>query len=116
MVNCPGKGFGHQFAACDLMYHKNIIPQSEEFTDFKNIVISLCALGSCHACLPLVPVLVTSNQETETEDKMNGLETNSKNKNIKDIHRGINDFKQDYKPRAEQSVKYLSKNVTVQWI
>jgi hypothetical protein len=34
------------------------IPQSEEFIDNKNIVISRCALGSCHACLPLVPALM----------------------------------------------------------
>jgi hypothetical protein len=38
------------------------IPQSEEFTDIKNIICRCaspprCALGGCHACLPLVPVL-----------------------------------------------------------
>jgi hypothetical protein len=41
------------------------IPQSEEFTDFTDIVISRCAphsrcvLGSCHARLPLVPALAS---------------------------------------------------------
>jgi hypothetical protein len=32
--------------------------------------------------------------------KMNELETNSKNKNIRDLCRGINDFKKGYQPRA----------------
>jgi hypothetical protein len=30
---------------------------------------------------------------------MNELETNSKNKNIRDLYRGINDFKKGYQPR-----------------
>jgi hypothetical protein len=32
--------------------------------------------------------------------KINELETNSKNKNIRDLYRGINDFKKGYQPRT----------------
>jgi hypothetical protein len=42
------------------MYHGHSV--SEEFTDNKNIVISRCALGSCHACLPLIPALLPHAQ------------------------------------------------------
>jgi hypothetical protein len=31
--------------------------------------------------------------------KINGLETNNKNKNIRDFYRGINEFKKGYQPR-----------------
>jgi hypothetical protein len=34
------------------------------------------------------------------KDKINELESNSKNKNIRDLYRGINEFKKDYKPRT----------------
>jgi hypothetical protein len=33
------------------------------------------------------------------KDKINGLVTNSKNKSIKDLYRGINGFKRSYQPR-----------------
>jgi hypothetical protein len=33
------------------------------------------------------------------KDKINELEINSKNKNIGDIYRGINEFKRGYQPR-----------------
>jgi hypothetical protein len=33
------------------------------------------------------------------KDKINELPTNSKNKNIKDLYRGINEFKRGYQPR-----------------
>ena len=32
--------------------------------------------------------------------KINELETNSKNKNIRDLYRGINDFKKGYQART----------------
>jgi hypothetical protein len=32
-------------------------------------------------------------------EKINGLATNSKNKNIRDLYRGINEFKRGYQPR-----------------
>jgi hypothetical protein len=32
--------------------------------------------------------------------KINELETNSKNKNIRDLYRGINDFEKRYQPRT----------------
>jgi hypothetical protein len=32
--------------------------------------------------------------------KINELETNSKNKNIRDLYRGVNDFKRGYQPRT----------------
>jgi hypothetical protein len=31
-------------------------------------------------------------------DKINELATNSKNKNIRDLYRGVNEFKRFYKP------------------
>jgi hypothetical protein len=34
------------------------------------------------------------------KNKMNELETNSKNKNIRDLYRGINEFKKGYQPRT----------------
>jgi hypothetical protein len=33
------------------------------------------------------------------KNKINKLETNSKNKNIRDLYRGINEFKKGYQPR-----------------
>jgi hypothetical protein len=33
------------------------------------------------------------------KDKINGLATNSKNKNIRDLYRKINEFKRGYQPR-----------------
>jgi hypothetical protein len=34
------------------------------------------------------------------KNKINGLETNNKNKNIRDLYRGINEFKKGYQPRT----------------
>jgi hypothetical protein len=34
------------------------------------------------------------------KDKIDELAMNSKNKNIRDLHRGINDFKKGYQPRS----------------
>jgi hypothetical protein len=34
------------------------------------------------------------------KDKINRLATNSKNKNIRDLYRGIDDFKRGYQPRS----------------
>jgi hypothetical protein len=34
------------------------------------------------------------------KDQINKLETNSKNKNIRDLYRGINEFKKGYQPRT----------------
>jgi hypothetical protein len=34
------------------------------------------------------------------KDKINELETNSKNKNTRDLYRGINEFKRSYQPRS----------------
>jgi hypothetical protein len=33
------------------------------------------------------------------KDKINELETNNKNKNIRDLYRGINGFRKGYQPR-----------------
>jgi hypothetical protein len=35
------------------------------------------------------------------EDRINELESNSKNKNIRDLYRGINKFKKGYQPRTK---------------
>jgi hypothetical protein len=41
------------------------------------------------------------NKEREyLKDKINELESNSKNKNIRDLDRGINEFKKGYQPRT----------------
>jgi hypothetical protein len=34
------------------------------------------------------------------KDKINELESDSKNKNIRDLYRGINEFKKGYQPTA----------------
>jgi hypothetical protein len=34
------------------------------------------------------------------KDKINELESNSKNENIRDLYRGINEFKKGYQPRT----------------
>jgi hypothetical protein len=34
------------------------------------------------------------------KDKINENESNSKNKNIRDLYRGINEFKKGYQPRT----------------
>jgi hypothetical protein len=34
------------------------------------------------------------------KDKKNELESNSKNKNIRELYRGINEFKKGYQPRT----------------
>jgi hypothetical protein len=34
------------------------------------------------------------------KDKINKLESNSKNKNIRDLYRGISEFKKGYQPRT----------------
>jgi hypothetical protein len=36
--------------------------------------------------------------------KLNELETNNKNKNIRDLYRGINEFKKGYQPRIMRMV------------
>jgi hypothetical protein len=41
------------------------------------------------------------NKEREyLKDKINELESNSKNKNIRDLYRGTNEFKKGYQPRT----------------
>jgi hypothetical protein len=34
------------------------------------------------------------------KDKINELATNSKNKNFRDLYRGINEFKRGYQPKS----------------
>jgi hypothetical protein len=41
------------------------------------------------------------NKKTEyLKDKINALEANSKNKNIRELYKGINKFKKGYQPRT----------------
>jgi hypothetical protein len=42
-----------------------------------------------------------NNKRKYLKEKINGLETNSKNKNS-DLHRGINEFKKGYQPRTNK--------------
>jgi len=47
-------------------------------------------------------IKLTELHEQEREylkGKINKLETNNKNKNIRDVYRGINEFKKVYQPR-----------------
>jgi hypothetical protein len=54
------------------------------------------------------------NKEGEyLKDKINKLESNSKNKNIRDLYRGINEFIKGYQPRTNL-VK--TSGVTYLWI
>jgi hypothetical protein len=49
-----------------------------------------------------LPILVATLRNKEREylkGKINELETNNKNKNIRDLYRGINKFKKGYQPR-----------------
>jgi hypothetical protein len=41
-----------------------------------------------------------NNKREHLKDKINELESNSKNKNIRDLYRGINEFKKGYQPRT----------------
>jgi hypothetical protein len=42
----------------------------------------------------------TKEEKWYLEDKINELEPNSKNKNIRDLYRGINEFKKGYQSRT----------------
>jgi hypothetical protein len=46
------------------------------------------------------------------KDKTNEFESNSKNKNIRDLYRGINELKKGYQPRTN-SVKNKSSDLLV---
>jgi glucose-6-phosphate isomerase len=41
-----------------------------------------------------------TNKREYLKDRINQLAMNSKNKNIRDLYRGINDFKRGYQPRS----------------
>ena len=41
-----------------------------------------------------------NKNKTYLKTKIEDLETNSKNKNIRDLYRGISDFKKGYQPRT----------------
>jgi hypothetical protein len=41
-----------------------------------------------------------NNRREYLKDKINELEPNTKNKNIRDLYRGVNEFKKDYQPRT----------------
>jgi hypothetical protein len=45
------------------------------------------------------------------KDKVDELATNSKNKNIRDVYRGINDFKRGYQPRSNGDLLADSHNI-----
>jgi hypothetical protein len=40
-----------------------------------------------------------NNKREYLKDKINELATNSKNKSIRNLHRGINEYKRGYRPR-----------------
>jgi hypothetical protein len=40
-----------------------------------------------------------NKKRKQMKDKINELATNSKNRNIRDLYRGINEFKRRYQPR-----------------
>jgi hypothetical protein len=41
-----------------------------------------------------------NNKIEYLKDRINEHESNSKNKNVRDLYRGINEFKKGYQPRA----------------
>ena len=41
------------------------------------------------------------------KEKVNKLEENNKNKNIREMYKGINEFKKGYQPRAYVKIKVL---------
>jgi C4-type Zn-finger protein len=43
---------------------------------------------------------ISGKKREYLKSKINELETNSKNKNIRELYRGINDFKKGYQPRT----------------
>jgi hypothetical protein len=55
------------------------------------------------------------------KDKIDELATNSKNKNIRDLYSGINDFKRGYQPRSnlvkDENADLLadSHNIVIRW-
>jgi hypothetical protein len=46
------------------------------------------------------PAGVSEKKRAYLKDSINDLVTNSKNKNIRDLDRGINEFKRVYQPRS----------------
>jgi hypothetical protein len=44
------------------------------------------------------------------KDKINELARNSKNKNVRDLYRGINEFKRGYQPRTTHNILNRWKN------
>jgi hypothetical protein len=44
-------------------------------------------------------IYFTYEKREYLKDKINELATNSKNKNIRDLYKGINEFKRDYESR-----------------
>jgi hypothetical protein len=46
------------------------------------------------------PVEISENKREYLKEKMNELETYSKNKNIRDLYGGVNEFKTGYQPRT----------------
>jgi hypothetical protein len=52
------------------------------------------SLGSCNHCKHF-----SIKKREYLKDKINELTTNSKNKNIRDLYRGINEFKKGYQGR-----------------
>ena len=50
--------------------------------------------------LGAIPVECLGKRSVITRTKVNKLEENSKNKNIREMYKGINEFKKGYHPRA----------------
>jgi hypothetical protein len=65
--------------------------------------------------------LLTRNGKREyLKDKINELATNSKNKNIRDLYRGINSFKRGYQPRnnlvKDENGDLLADSHNIKWV
>jgi hypothetical protein len=50
--------------------------------------------------MKLADILGGEKKKAYLRARIQELETNSKNKNIRDVYRGINDFKKGYQPRC----------------
>jgi hypothetical protein len=58
---------------------------------------------------------ITNKKREHLKDKINELQSDSKNKNIRDLYRGINEFRKGYQPKLTwqrmRGVTYL-RNLT----
>jgi hypothetical protein len=65
-------------------------PPHFTFISMRKLVLNYARSSGVHMCVKYDRALF---------ERQNELETESKNKNIRDLYRGRNEFKKDYRPR-----------------